>query len=170
MEPTKQPLRVLIADDHPLIRKGLRQVIEAEPNFEVVGEAADGGQALDMILQQRPQIAILDVSMPVLGGFDVAREAQQRQPDTAIIFLTMHKDKDLFNKALDLSARGYVLKDGALEEIVEALNEVAQGRPFVSRPGAITSWREAEPLGHSVPWLIGERGLPSMSTSSPSRV
>ncbi len=126
--------RILIADDHPLIRKGLRQVIEAETNFEVIGEAADGQQALGLIALHQPQIAILDVSMPELGGFDVARETQQRKLTTAIIFLTMHKDKNLFNKALDLGAKGYVLKDSALDEIVDALNAVAQGRPFVSAP------------------------------------
>ncbi len=129
-----QPTRILIADDHPLIRKGLRQVIEAETNFEVVGEAADGQQALGLILQHQPRIAILDVSMPQLGGFEVAGELRQRKMDVAIIFLTMHKDKNLFNKALDLGSKGYVLKDSALDEIVDALNAVAQGRPFVSAP------------------------------------
>jgi DNA-binding NarL/FixJ family response regulator len=126
--------RILIADDHPLIRKGLRQVIEAETNFEVIGEAADGQQALRLLIEAQPQIALLDVSMPGLGGFDVAREAQQRGLNVAVIFLTMHQDKELFNKALDLNAQGYVLKDSALEEIVAALNAVAQGRPFVSAP------------------------------------
>ncbi len=129
-----QNIRILIADDHPLIRKGLRQVIEAETNFEVIGEAPDGQQALGLIALHQPQIAILDVSMPELGGFDVARETQHRKLSTAIIFLTMHKDKNLFNKALDLGAKGYVLKDSALDEIVDALNAVAQGRPFVSAP------------------------------------
>jgi len=129
-----QNIRILIADDHPLIRKGLRQMIEAETDFEVIGEAADGRQALDLILQHQPPIAILDVSMPELGGFEVAGELRQRRLDTAIIFLTMHKDKNLFNKALDLSAKGYVLKDSALDEIVDALKAVAQGRPFVSAP------------------------------------
>lgn len=125
---------MLIADDHPLIRKGLRQVIEAETNFEVIGEAADGRQALGLIQQYQPQIAILDVSMPELGGFEVASELRQSKLNVAIIFLTMHKDKNLFNKALDLGAKGYLLKDSALDEIVDALNAVAQGRPFVSAP------------------------------------
>ncbi len=114
-------------------------MIEAETDFEVVAEASDGRQALSLIAQHQPQIAILDVSMPTqsgpeLGGFEVAREAQQRKLGAAVIFLTMHRDKTLFNKALDLSAKGYVLKDSALEEIVEALRAVSQGRPFVSAP------------------------------------
>lgn len=126
------PIRILIADDHPLIRKGLRQVIEAETNFEVIGEAADGRQALGLILQNQPRIAILDVTMPELGGFEVADELRQHRLATAVIFLTMHKDKTLFNKALNLGAKGYVLKDSALDEIVDALNAVANGQPFVS--------------------------------------
>ena len=124
----------MIADDHPLIRKGLRQVLEAETNFEVVGEAADGHQALSLITQHQPQIAILDVSMPGLGGFDVLAETRKLKLSVAIIFLTMHKDKNLFNKALDLGVKGYVLKDGVLDEIVEAVNAVAAGTPFVSSP------------------------------------
>lgn len=110
----------------------MRQTIEAETSFEVIGEAADGKHALGLIAQHQPQIAILDVTMPELGGFEVAGEIRRLKLDVAIVFLTMHKDKNLFNKALDLGARGYVLKDGALDEIVDALNAVAQGRPFVS--------------------------------------
>ena len=107
-------------------------MIEAETNFEVVGEAADGQQALDLLLRHHPQIAILDVTMPELGGFEVVSEMRQRKLPVAVIFLTMHKDKTLFNKALDLGAKGYVLKDSALDEIVDALNAVANGQPFVS--------------------------------------
>lgn len=107
-------------------------MIEAETNFEVVGEAADGQQALDFLLRHQPQIAILDVTMPGLGGFEVVDKLRQHKLTVAVIFLTMHKDKTLFNKALDLGAKGYVLKDSALDEIVDALNAVAQGRPFVS--------------------------------------
>ena len=107
-------------------------MIEAETNFEVIGEAADGQQALGLILQHQPQIAILDVTMPQVGGFEVVSEMRQRKLPVAVIFLTMHKDKTLFNKALDLGAKGYVLKDSALDEIVDALNAVANGQPFVS--------------------------------------
>lgn len=107
-------------------------MIEAETNFEVIGEAADGQQALGLILEHQPQIAILDVTMPQVGGFEVVSEMRQRKLPVAVIFLTMHKDKTLFNKALDLGAKGYVLKDSALDEIVDALNAVANGQPFVS--------------------------------------
>lgn len=125
-------IRILIADDHALIRKGLRQIIEADTDYKVVAEAANGAEALGFITQLLPQIAIIDVNMPEMGGFDVAREAQKRKLDVGIIFLTMHKDKTFFEKAMDLGARGYILKDGALNEIVDAINSVVRGRPYIS--------------------------------------
>lgn len=124
--------RIIIADDHALIRKGLRQVIESETDYEVVGEAANGVEALRVIEQLTPHIAIIDVNMPEMGGFDLAREASKRKLDVEIIFLTMHKDRSFFNTAMDLGARGYVLKDGALDEIVDAVKSVTRGRPFIS--------------------------------------
>jgi DNA-binding NarL/FixJ family response regulator len=126
--------RILIADDHALIRKGLRQVIEADSHFSVVGEAANGREALALVAEQQPQIAILDVNMPEMTGFDVAQEIRKRKLDVAVIFLTMHKDKTFFNKAMDIGARGYVLKDGALDEIVNAVNTVVRGQPYISPP------------------------------------
>lgn len=126
--------RILIADDHALLRKGLRQVIEADGACQVVGEAADGKQALDLLLAETPDMVILDVHMPEVSGFAVAEEVRRRKLDVAIIFLTMHHDKGFFNKALDLGARGYVLKDGALEEIVQAIKAVWRGQSFISPP------------------------------------
>jgi DNA-binding NarL/FixJ family response regulator len=126
--------RILIADDHALIRKGLRQIIEADTDFEVIGEAANGNQALALIAQHQPQIAILDVNMPEMSGFEVAQEIHKRKLNTAIIFLTMHQDKTSFNTAMDMGAKGYVLKDGALDEIVNAVNSVVGGNPYISPP------------------------------------
>ncbi len=125
-------IRILIADDHALIRKGLRQIVEADTRFTVIAEAANGAQALELICEHTPQIAILDVNMPERTGFEVAVELQKRKVETAIIFLTMHKDRTFFNKAMDLGAKGYLLKDSALEEIVTALNAVVRGQPFIS--------------------------------------
>jgi len=127
-------IRILLADDHPLLRRGLRQTIESEAGFEVVAEAGNGIEALRLIEQHKPQIAILDVSMPEMGGFDVASEIQKRKMDLSIIFLTMHKDKTMFNKAMELGARGYVLKDTALDEIVGAIKSVAKGHRYISAP------------------------------------
>src|ERR671927_332243 len=98
--------RLLIADDHALIRKGLRQVIEADTDFAVIGEAANGKEALRLIVEQHPQVAILDVNMPEMSGFDVAQEIHRRKLDVVIIFLTMHRDKNFFDKAMDVGAKG----------------------------------------------------------------
>lgn len=124
--------RILLADDHPLLRRGLRQTIEADSGFEVVAEASTGAEALRLIEQHKPHIAVLDVSMPDMGGFDLACELQRRRLDVATIFLTMHKDKEVFNKAMSLGAKGYVLKDAALDEIVGALKCVERGQRYIS--------------------------------------
>lgn len=125
---------IVIADDHPLMRQGLRQVIEIEPNLTVVGEAGNGSEALVMIEELRPSIAILDVDMPHRDGFQVARELTARNNPAAIIFLTIHSEEEMFHAALDIGAKGYVLKDSAIDDIVTAINEVAAGRPFTSLP------------------------------------
>jgi len=125
-------IRILIADDHALIRKGLRQIIEADTQYVVIGEAANGARALELISEHKPEIAVLDVNMPEQSGFEVAVELRKRKVETAIIFLTMHKDRSFFNKAMDLGAKGYLLKDSALEEIANALNAVVRGQPFIS--------------------------------------
>jgi DNA-binding NarL/FixJ family response regulator len=93
-------IRVLIADDHPIVRKGLRLSVEEDPGLKVVGEAADGQAALDLIRKLRPQIAVLDIDMPKLDGLGVAREIARQKLDTKIIFLTFHADEDLFRSAM----------------------------------------------------------------------
>jgi DNA-binding NarL/FixJ family response regulator len=130
----KQGVRVLIADDHPLMRQGLRQIIEIESHLTVMGEARNGSEALSMIEELRPDVAILDVDMPHQDGFQVARTLLAKNSQTAIVFLTMHSDEAMFHAALDLGAKGYVLKDSAIDDIVTAINEVAAGRSFTSLP------------------------------------
>ena len=125
-------IRVLIADDHPIFRQGLRQIIEAHRGFIVVGEAADGGQALERLQEGDVAVAVLDVTMPVHDGFTVARELRERRLATALVFLTMHKDEHYLNAALDLGVRGYVLKDNATTEIVDCVRSVASGDEYIS--------------------------------------
>jgi len=125
-------VRVLIADDHPIFRQGLRLIIEAHREFTVVGEAADGGQALERLQEGDVTVAVLDVTMPVQDGFAVAREVRERRLATALVFLTMHQDEHYLNAALDLGVRGYVLKDNAATDIVDCVRSVASGHEYIS--------------------------------------
>ena len=102
-------IRIVIADDHPLMRQGLRQIIELEPNLKVVGEAGNGSEALAIIEELRPDAAILDVDMPHQDGFQVARTLAAKNNRAAIILLTIHSEEQMFHAALDLGAKGYVL-------------------------------------------------------------
>ncbi len=125
-------VRILIADDHPVLRKGLRQVIEADPRLRVIGEADDGEAALEQIVAHRPDVVVLDIDMPKLDGFGVVRELERRQLAPAIIFLTLHASEELFTEAMELGARGYILKESALTAIVEGIKAVAAGQYYVT--------------------------------------
>ncbi len=126
------PIRLLIADDHPLLRTGLRQVIETDPHLQIIAEAADGAAALQLLATHQPDVAVLDIEMPQLTGFQLLRELRARRLTTAIVFLTMYRDEEIFNEALDLGAQGYVLKDSATTDIIGAIRAVASGQPFIS--------------------------------------
>lgn len=125
-------IRVLIADDHPVLRRGLLQVIESDPRLKVVAEAGDGEMALAQIEELKPHIAVLDVDMPRLSGLAVAQEIGKRKLPIEIVFLTIHGEEDLFHAAMDTGARGYLLKESALTEIVKALRAVADGQHYVT--------------------------------------
>ena len=125
-------ITVLIADDHPIFRKGLREIILAETCLKLVAEVEDGAHALSLLREMRPQVAVLDVDMPQLDGISVARAVRQEGLPTAIVFLTMHRNERFFNAALDLGAQGYVLKDSAVNEIVAAIRAVSAGHHFVT--------------------------------------
>ena len=126
------PMTIFIADDHPIFREGLRQLLEREPGFSVVGQAGDGPSALAAIEQLHPRIAVLDIDMPGMDGLAVAGAVRERRLPTAIVCLTMHKDARFLNTALNAGVMGYVIKDDALLEIVESVKSVAAGRHFVS--------------------------------------
>ena len=125
-------IQIIIADDHPIVRRGLVQVIEAEAHLKVLAEAGDGIEALRQIRELKPAVAVLDIDMPGMGGFDVGREVRKNSLAVAIIFLTIHSEEDMFNEAMDIGALGYVLKESAVSDIVAAIRTVARGQHYIT--------------------------------------
>ncbi len=125
------PTHILIADDHPIFRKGLKQVIESAVNSFVVKEAEDGKSALQFVEELKPDVTILDVDMPEMNGLEVAKEIEKRRLKTKVIFLTMYKEEELFNEALDHGVLGYILKDNAAKEILNAIYAVIKNEYYI---------------------------------------
>ena len=128
----KRPVTLVIADDHPIFRAGLVQVVQADPQFKLVGEAADGVAAWDLIQRLKPAIALLDVDMPLLDGLALAARIRDAKLAVGVVILTIHKEESIFDAAMDLGVRGYVLKESAILELTQALRSVAQGELFLS--------------------------------------
>jgi DNA-binding NarL/FixJ family response regulator len=128
----KQEVTVLIVDDHPLLRHGLREVIGHNSRFKIVGEAADGEEAMRLFVTLKPDIAVIDIDMPRLNGLETIRALRQQAFAIKTIILTMYKEEDMFNAAMDLGAKAYVLKENAANDIMAALEKVARGEAFVS--------------------------------------
>lgn len=125
---------IVLADDHHIVRQGLRTLLEAEREFTVVGETADGLKVADLVEQLRPDVLILDLMMPGLNGLEIARQVSQRTPKTRIIILSMHANEAYVLEALRNGAAGYVLKDANPADMVQAVREVTAGRHYLSRP------------------------------------
>lgn len=125
-------IKVLIVDDHPLFRQGLRQVIVADSRFELIAEAGDGVTALQLIQEKKPDVAALDVNLPGLSGLEIARKLQDKRLATRIIILTMYKEEETFNRAMDLGVTGFVLKENAVEDILNGIAAVAKGEHYLS--------------------------------------
>ena len=125
-------ISILLADDHGLVRKGLRLLVESQEGMEVVGEAADGREAVRLAAVLRPDIAILDIAMPNLNGIEATAQIVKGAAEVRVIILSMHSDESYVVRALDAGARGYLLKDSAEEDLVQAIRTVAQGRPYFS--------------------------------------
>jgi len=124
--------KILIVDDHPLFRAGLRQVITADPHFELVGETGDGEDALLLIQERKPDVAVLDLKLPGLTGLEIARKLQAKRSPVRVIILTMHNEEEILHRALDNGVMGFVLKENAVEEIVKAITAVAAGDHYFS--------------------------------------
>jgi len=126
------PVRILIADDHAIIRRGLRALLAREPGFEIVAEACDGAEAVQLAERELPHVALLDISMPNLNGLEAARQISAKLREVQLVMLTVHVDECYLLSALKAGARGYVLKSSAEFEIVEAVRAVSQGKAYFS--------------------------------------
>lgn len=125
-------IRILLADDHKLMRSGLRLLIEQQPDLSVVGEAADGREAVALAKSLRPDVAVMDISMPNLNGIEAAQQITQSHAELAVIVLSMHPDESYVLRALKAGAKGYLLKDSAESDLITAVRAVARGKSFFS--------------------------------------
>ncbi len=124
--------KILIADDHEIVRRGLRALIESQANWEVVGEAVTGREAVELAKRFTPQVAVLDVSMPEMNGLEATRQILKALPQTEVLILTMHDSEQVVREVLDSGARGYVLKSDAGRDLISAVEALRQRRPFFS--------------------------------------
>jgi RNA polymerase sigma factor (sigma-70 family) len=125
-------IRVLLADDHGVVRKGLRFLLERQPDMEIVGEAADGREAVRLAETANPDIVIMDIAMPLLNGIEATAQMVKRNPAIAVIILSVHSDEDYLLSSLNAGAKGYLLKDSAEVDLVRAIQAVRKGTPFFS--------------------------------------
>ncbi|HTS35174.1 MAG TPA: response regulator transcription factor [Candidatus Solibacter sp.] len=125
-------VRILLADDHTVVRKGLGLLLESHAGFKVIAEAADGREAVAMAEAHRPDVVVLDVAMPLLNGIEAARQISAKLPETAIVFLSMHSDEGYVLKALKSGAKAYLLKDSAEYDLINAIKAVSEGKAFFS--------------------------------------
>ena len=125
-------IRIVLADDHTILRRGLRLVLEREPDFAVIGEAGNGRDAIDLVIRENPDVVILDIAMPLLNGIEAAKRIHEERLRTAVVILSMHSDEGYILKALRSGARGYLLKDSAETDLIQAIRAVNAGKAFFS--------------------------------------
>lgn len=125
-------VNILLADDHTILRKGLRLLLEREPDFRVVGEASNGKEAVDAVGRDAPQVVIMDIAMPMMNGIEATKRISDEYPKTAAIILSVHSDEAYVLRALKAGARGYLLKDSAENDLIQAVRVVAAGKAYFS--------------------------------------
>lgn len=157
---SEAPIRVLVADDHAIVRTGIRHVLESEPGFVVVAEASTGTETLELAASHRPDVAVLDISMPGDSGLRVAAELRQRLPDTQVIILSMHDNTEYVLESLRAGVHGYLLKDTAATELRGAIRAVRRGESFFSpaiagKLGAVFRGEPAESASRALAQLTG---------------
>ena len=133
------PVRILVADDHEVVRHGLEDLLRTQPGWEVCAHASDGREAVDKAMQTTPDVAILDISMPTLNGLEAARQIRKAVPPAKVLILTMHESERLVHEVLDTGAHGYLLKSEAGRELVAAVEAVRRNRPFLVSKAARTA-------------------------------
>jgi DNA-binding NarL/FixJ family response regulator len=139
-------LKVLLVDDHALVRRGFRRMLEDEPTFQVAGEASDGLEAVELAEQLRPDVIVMDCALPQMNGIEASRRILAKWPETAILMLSMHSEDTLVKQALEAGARGYILKNAMDLDLVSAIKKVAEGQtvldPQIARSGALKGERD----------------------------
>jgi DNA-binding NarL/FixJ family response regulator len=131
-------LRILLADDHDIVRRGLKDLLEQHAGWEVCAEASNGREAVELALQHRPQVAVIDLSMPELNGLEATRRIRQALPDTEVLIFTMHESEELIREVLGAGARGYLLKSDAVRQLIPAVESLSQKNPyFAGRVSAV---------------------------------
>jgi DNA-binding NarL/FixJ family response regulator len=151
-----KPLRILVADDHELVRRGIRGLLRARRGWTVVGEAVNGREAVEKANRLKPDVAILDISMPDLDGLQATRRIREAVPTTEVVVLTMHESDQMVRRVLDAGARGYVLKSDLATHLVKAVKDVCAGKMFLTPRvsdivvrGFLTTGEESDPTEHS---------------------
>lgn len=127
------PIRILLADDHTVVRDGLRALLERQPDMTVVAEAADGRDSVRLAEEQSPDVVVMDITMPNMNGIEATRRILAANPRTAVVILSMHQDESYVLRSLKAGAKGYLLKDSLRSDILDAIHEVSQGRSFLTR-------------------------------------
>ena len=153
-------MRLLVADDHGIMRSGLRLLLDRQPDMEVVAEACDGVEAVQMALRERPDICVLDVSMPRMGGLQATVEIRTHAPQIAVLVLSMYDDERYLFEALQAGAAGYVLKREADQALVETVRAIARGEPFMTNAAErslVREWMADESSGPQEPLTLRER-------------
>ena len=153
-------MRLLIADDHGIVRGGLRLLLDRQPDMEVVAEACDGVEAVEVALRERPDICVLDVSMPRMTGLQATVEIKTYAPDIAVLLLSMYDDERYLFEALQAGASGYILKQEADTALVDAVRAVARGEPFMTNaaePSLLREWMADDSTGPVEPLTLRER-------------
>src|SRR5215831_8560191 len=127
------PIRILLADDHTVVRDGLRALLEKQPDMSVIAEAADGRDSVRLAEEQTPDVVVMDIAMPNMNGIEATRRILAANPRTAVVILSMHQDESYVLRSLKAGAKGYLLKDSLRSDVIEAIRSVAQGRSYLTR-------------------------------------